>query len=180
LNINIFSGPNCASVHGMAIKTPTNPLNMNIGMLIIWLLFISLAAPLTSHALSSEEQLTKGDIQKADSWFSVKPARRTREGVNVIVYNVFVSPPNGTELTNVSGFLTVYHDGKMLVASSVAWEPRRSTEVDAAKRNKTVMFEFTVSSDCIKSSKFDITIMYPDGSGFSRYWFYLKDFDDSN
>jgi len=90
---------------------------------------------------------------------------------------IFVTPNNSSGVNNVSGILSLRSEGKLLAVSVVRSHvpDLESKRVEKALRKNTVIVEFYIASDSIASSKCAISIMDPDGSGFSEYWFYIGD-----
>jgi len=135
----------------------------------------------TANALSSVIQLTRTNHPKYYSFLSIKTKDQNGTNGNLTLFRVIVTPPSGVKPENVSGQLSACRDGKLIVSCDVLSRKleRNSQDVDASVKDRSVALEFSISSDCIASSKFAVNLWEPDGPAFSNYWFYLKDFVDA-
>jgi hypothetical protein len=142
---------------------------------------LTLAGACSAHALSEIEQITKTNYQSYHSIVIIKVSDENGTNGHLKVFRVIVTPTREKKPENVSGELSVYREGKLVVFCCVANHKlvHFSKEVDASVRDRSVTLEFTLAADCMESSKFGVDCEDPEGSRFDYYWFYLKDFADA-
>lgn len=150
-------------------------------LLIILISLLVLTSSYSAFAVSSSVQLTKTNIHKDYTFIVIKTEESHEASGNLKLVRVFVTPPNGVKPENVTGHLSAYLNGKLIVSCDVHSRrlTRNSKDLDASVRERSVMLEFSISADCIASSKFEVNLGEPEASAFSNYWFYLKDFADA-
>jgi hypothetical protein len=142
---------------------------------------LALANAQTLSALSSTIQITKTNNQSECPFILVKAKDENGTSGHLRLFRVIVTAPSGFKPENISGYLSVFQDGKLITACAIPNHKleRNSKEVDTSVKDRSVVIEFTVSSDFAAASKFNVTLSDPEGSSVSNYWFYLHDFEDA-
>jgi hypothetical protein len=131
-----------------------------------------------ASALSSSIQITETNIRSECPFVIINIKDENGSSGHLKLFRVIVTPPSGFKPENVSGYLSVCRDGKLIVACAVPSRKleRKSNEVDASVKDRSVVLDFATSSDLLASSKFEVILSDPDGAAFFNYWFYLHDF----
>ena len=111
-------------------------------------------------------------------FISITANETTDTNGTVKVVRVLVTPLIGIKPQNISGILSVYRNGKLIVACDVRGrvlntEPKA---IEPSTKHERVLLEFTISSEYVNDARFSVNLWDPDAPGFSEYWFYLRDF----